>query len=366
MVEFLDLKKLNSQYRDELLLACQSVIDSGRYLMGDFLAAFEEDFARYCGVRHCVGVANGLDALTLTLRAWIEMGVLQPGDEVVVPANTYIASVLAIMHSGLKPVFAEPDTATANISLSGIMSCVTSRTRAILPVHLYGRLVDMQPIVDFAQAEGILILEDSAQAHGASLDGKKSGSWGDASGFSFYPGKNLGALGDGGAVTTNNAELADVIRALGNYGSRQKYHNDFVGQNSRLDEIQAAMLQIKLRHLDEAIKGRRLVAESYRKHIRNEHVILPDAGDEAQHVWHLFVVRTARRAELQSHLASKGVQTLVHYPLPPHRQRALQQFAELSLPVTERLHDEVLSLPISPLLIPDDVSRVVDAVNSFV
>ena len=365
MIDFLSLKAVNHQYRDELLKACADVIDSGWYINGGALKRFESNFANYCGVKFCIGVANGLDALTLTLKAWKLLGRLKDGDEVIVPGNTYIASVLAITESGLTPVLVEPDPATFNIEPEAVRAAVNSRTRVILPVHLYGRIAPMPAIRAIAEEFGLLVLEDSAQAHGAAVQGKRVGGWGDASGFSFYPGKNLGALGDGGAITTNDSELAEVLCALRNYGSHEKYKNIYVGVNSRLDEIQAAMLDVKLKHLDDEVARRRHIAKCYAKGIENSRIALPSHGDEGEHVWHLYVVRTAARDALQAHLASKGVQTLVHYPIPPHKQQAYQHLNGLSLPVTERIHEEVLSLPMDPTMTQEAIEHVIDACNGF-
>ncbi len=365
MIKFLDLQKINHEFRDALLAACADVIDSGWYISGGALASFEQDFARYCGVEHCIGVANGLDALVLTLRAWKELGRLKDGDEVIVPANTYIASVLAITENRLVPVLVEPDESSYNLSPAKVRNAITERTRAILPVHLYGRLADMPEIMAIASQHDLLVLEDSAQAHGASIDGRRAGSWGHASGFSFYPGKNLGALGDAGAITTNDAQLAEVLRALRNYGSHEKYKNLYTGVNSRLDEIQAAMLSVKLKYLDEHVSRRRQIAGAYLDEVKNPFVQLPVWENAEQHVWHLFVVRSSRRSELQEHLTAAGVQTLIHYPIPPHKQDAYREYSRLSLPLTEKLHQEVLSLPMDPTLSADDVSLVIDALNSF-
>ncbi len=366
MIPFLDLKSINTQYRDELVAAATRVIDSGWYIQGTEVIAFEEEFADYCGSKHCIGVANGLDALTLTLRAWKEMGKLKEGDEVIVPANTYIASILAITENRLKPVLVEPDEATFNLCPEKTAAAITPNTKAIVAVHLYGQIAPMPELMQLADEYGLLVLEDAAQAHGASIDGRKAGSWGHAAGFSFYPGKNLGALGDAGAVTTDDEELAKTIRALGNYGSHKKYENLYQGVNSRLDEIQAAMLRVKLRHLDDEIESRRNVAEYYRAHIGNPNIQLPTVGDCESHVWHLFVVRSDQREELQQHFGELGVHTLIHYPIPPHHQAAYKLFSFKSLEVTEKLHCEVLSLPISPVLSRDLMFGVVQAANDFV
>lgn len=365
MIPFLDLKAINAQYRDELISAATRVIDSGWYVQGTEVKAFEQEFAAYCDTKHAIGVANGLDALTLTLRAWKEMGKLKEGDEVIVPANTYIASILAITENRLVPVLVEPDLATYNLCPKNIEAAITKKTRVILPVHLYGQLADMPVIMKTAKRHNLLVLEDSAQAHGASIDGKKAGSWGDASGFSFYPGKNLGALGDAGAVTTSDNELAHTLRALANYGSHKKYENLYQGVNSRLDEIQAAMLRVKLRHIDTDIAARRAVAKVYIESIDNPNIILPNWQNEESHVFHLFVIRTNQRSELQQHLLDDGVQPLIHYPLPPHKQQAYSQWETHSYPTTEMIHDQVLSLPIGPVMIADEIKKVMNAMNNF-
>lgn len=365
MIPFLDLKAINAQYRDELVDACTRVIDSGWYIGGSELKQFEEQFANYCGTKYAIGVANGLDALILTLRAWKELGKLKDGDEVIVPSNTYIASILAISANNLKPVLVEPCIDSFNINPKEIEAAITSRTKAILPVHLYGQLADMPAIIAIAKRHELLVLEDSAQAHGASIDGKKAGSWGDASGFSFYPGKNLGALGDAGAITTSDEELANTLRALHNYGSHEKYKNLFQGVNSRLDEIQAAMLSVKLSHLDDEIAHRRKVANAYLEGIINKEIILPTKESDSAHVWHVFVIRCKQRDELQKYLADNGVQTLIHYPVPPHQQPAYKEWNELSYPIAEKIHAEVLSLPIGPTMTMEDVDTVIQLCNEF-
>ena len=364
-VPFLDLAEANAAHADELKAAAARVIDSGRYVMGDELEAFESEFAAWCGVRHAIGVGNGLDALTLILRAYIELGALDEGDEVIVPANTFIASFLAISANRLVPVPVEPDERTFNLDPSRIEAAIGPRTRAIMAVHLYGRLADMPAIAAIALRHNLLLIEDAAQAHGAVLDGRKAGSFGDAAGFSFYPGKNLGALGDAGAVVTDDDVLASTVLALRNYGSTEKYRHAQEGVNSRLDEMQAAMLRVKMRHLDAANAARRRIAARYRAAIAHPAIHLPEAGDEDAHVWHLFVVRTPTRDALREHLSTQGVGTLVHYPIPPHRQAAYRSMRHLALPLTERLHAEVLSLPMAPYLDDERVDRVVDACLRF-
>ena len=369
MIPFLDLKNINQQYREELITACTRVIDSGWYISGKELESFEKNFAEYCGTQFAIGVANGLDALILTLRAWKELGKLQDGDEVIVPSNTYIASILAITANNLTPVLVEPDINTYNIDPAKIQQAITAKTRVILPVHLYGQLAEMPEIMQIAKQHNLLVLEDSAQSHGAQIQGKKAGNWGDAAGFSFYPGKNLGALGDAGAITTNDAELAQTLKALRNYGSHEKYKNLFVGVNSRLDEIQAAMLDVKLKHLDAEVKHRRIIANMYLEGIKNPELSLPltdtDASQYDQHVWHLFVVRSRNREALQQYLAENGVQTLIHYPVPPHKQQAYKEWNNLSYPISEKIHNEVMSLPMGPTLSLDDVKKVIQLCNSF-
>ncbi|EKM0742191.1 DegT/DnrJ/EryC1/StrS family aminotransferase [Escherichia coli] len=368
MIEFLNLKKINNQYKDELKEACAKVIDSGWYVLGEYLEEFEKDYSKWCGVKHTIGVANGLDALSLVLRAWKEMGMLKDGDEIIVPANTYIASILAITANRLVPVLTEPDLITYNLSPKNIEKNITKKTRAILPVHLYGNISPMDDIMALASKYKLLVLEDSAQAHGASINGRKAGAWGNASGFSFYPGKNLGALGDAGAVTTNDDELAYVVKALRNYGSHTKYKNLYEGVNSRLDEIQAAMLSVKLKYIDKEVEKRRIIARSYLKNIKNILITLPTVLDDERHAWHLFVVRTCQRERFQAYLSTNGIQTLIHYPTPPHLQEAYKNkrvTSGFSLPITEMIHNEVVSLPMDPTMSDKDIEHVISTVNRF-
>lgn len=365
MIEFLNLKKINARYKSEFLKAVERVIDSGWYISGAELANFESKFASYCGVKYCVGVANGLDALTLVLKAWKIMGLVKEGDEVIVPANTYIASVLAISETGLKPVLVEPDEKTFNITLESIKENYTERTKVILPVHLYGKISPMEDIMSFASENNLLVLEDSAQSHGASIGGKKAGSWGDASGFSFYPGKNLGALGDAGAITTNNSELAEILRSLRNYGSKEKYKNEYIGVNSRLDEIQAAFLSVKLKYLDDDTNARRKIANEYLSRIKNAGIELPEIESQELHVWHLFVIRCNDRSSLQKYLSDNEIQTLIHYPTPPHKQEAYKYLNNLHLPVTERIHKEVISIPLDPTMTIEQIDRVIAIINGW-
>ena len=368
-ISFLDLKNINQQYRNELIEACSRVVDSGWYIGGKELESFESNFAEYCGTQFAIGVANGLDALILTLRAWKELGKLKDGDEVIVPSNTYIASILAITANNLTPVLVEPNISTYNIDPIKIKEAITAKTKVILPVHLYGQLAEMPEIMQIAKQHNLLVLEDSAQSHGAQIQGKKAGNWGDASGFSFYPGKNLGALGDAGAVTTNDAELATMLKALRNYGSHEKYKNLVPGVNSRLDEIQAAMLDVKLKYLDQETQHRRFIANLYLDGIKNPLIRLPlkevNAETYEQHVWHLFVIRTEHREALQKYLLEHGVQTLIHYPIPPHKQQAYKEWNNLSYPISEQIHDEVLSLPMGPILSAVDAERIIALCNQF-
>ena len=365
MIPFLDLKKINNQYDIELKEACSRVIDSGWYIMGNELHCFEKEFASYCGAKHCIGVANGLDALILTLRAWKTLGKIKDGDEVIVPANTYIASILAISENNLTPVLVEPDINTFNLTADSIEHAITDKTKVILPVHLYGQISLMKDIMLLAKQYNLLVLEDCAQSHGAMIDGRKAGTWGDAGAFSFYPGKNLGALGDAGAVTTDDDELLDVLSALRNYGSHEKYNNKYQGVNSRLDEIQAAMLRVKLRHLEREIQNRQHVAQKYLQGIKNPLVVLPNVATSEGHVWHLFVVQCENRDALQKHLQKQGIQSLIHYPVPPHKQQAYKQWNELHFPITEKMHQQVLSLPLDSTMNDLDIFAVIDAVNRY-
>lgn len=363
MIKFLDLKKINDSFEPHLSNAVGRVLDSGWYLLGKELAAFEHEYAEYIGVRHCIGVANGLDALRLILKAYKEMGVMQDDDEVIVPANTYIASILAITDNRLKPTFVEPDIKTYNIDPSLIEAKITERTRAIMLVHLYGRNAMCPEIERLVKKYDLRLIEDNAQAHGCYCDGKRTGSLGHAAGNSFYPGKNLGALGDGGAVTTDDDELAAVVRALANYGSASKYVNDYQGLNSRLDEIQAAVLRVKLARLDEDNHKRMDAAGYYMEHIKHPDIVLPYTSEG--HVWHLFVIRCKARDRLQAYLSEKGVETLIHYPIPPHKQKAYSDFNDISLPVTEEIHHQVLSLPLSPIIKTDEKRSLVQAINNY-
>jgi len=366
MIPFLDLKDINNQYRDQLLEASMRVIDSGWYIRGNEVSEFEKEFSDYCGTKYCIGVANGLDALILIIRGYIELGIFQEDDEIIVPSNTYIASILAVSYNRLKPVLVEPDIRTYLIDPFKIEEKITSKTKAIMPVHLYGQTADMEKINNIANKYNLKVIEDSAQAHGAVYNGRKTGNLGDASGFSFYPGKNLGALGDAGAVTTNDNNLAECVKALANYGSHKKYENKYKGVNSRLDEMQAALLRVKLKYLDDENKKRRQIAKFYCENIINKNIFLPEVFfEEENHVWHLFVVRSSDRDKLQTHLFENGIHTMIHYPIPPHKQEAYKDWINISYPVSERIHGEVLSLPMSPTLKDYQIERVVEAVNGL-
>ena len=365
MIPFLDLKEINLQYTEELKESANRVIESGWYIRGREVERFEDDFAVYCGAEHAIGVANGLDALTIVLRAWKELGKLKDNDEVLVQANTYIASVLAITENNLIPVFVEPDKDSLNLSSENIRSAISDKTKAILPVHLYGRISPMEAIMKIANEYDLLVLEDCAQSHGASLNGKRCGSWGNAAGFSFYPGKNLGALGDGGIITTNEKDLADTVRALSNYGSNKKYENLYKGINSRLDELQAALLSVKLKYLNYEIAKRRAIATEYLSKISNQYIQLPTYSNFEETVWHLFVIRTKYRKALIEYCDSKGVQTLIHYPIPPHKQKAYEEYNNISLPLTETIHDEVLSIPLDPTMSGESLAYIIEVINSF-
>jgi dTDP-4-amino-4,6-dideoxygalactose transaminase len=371
MIPFLDLKNINAQYADELKQAASRVIDSGWYLMGEELKHFESELADFVGAKHAIGVANGLDALRLILRAYIEMGTMKPGDEIIVPANTYIATILAITDNDLVPVLVEPSLISYNIDAVEIEKHLTPKTKAIMVVHLYGQVAWSDHLSELSRKYNLKVIEDNAQAIGASWNGKRTGNLGDAAGFSFYPGKNLGALGDSGAVTTNDRELAELVRTLGNYGSRVKYQNDFQGLNSRLDEIQAAFLRVKLAHIDDENQRRNAIAHTYKSQINNPLIHLPEVLEvpnpkgALSHVWHLFVIRTVKRDDLQRYLQDNGIQTVIHYPIPPHRQKAYLSLSGLHLPITEKIHREVLSLPISPVMTDDQVNKVIEAVNNF-
>lgn len=366
MIKFLDLQKVNLLHQQEIETRLLKTFRSGWYLLGEEVRQFEKHLSDYIGAKHAIGVANGLDALRLIFKAYIELGIMQAGDEVIVPANTYIASLLAITDNNLVPVLVEPELSTYNIDVNRIEEKISSKTKAIMIVHLYGQVAFSGELKAFAERHNLKIIEDNAQAIGAQYNGSKTGNLGDAAGFSFYPGKNLGALGDAGAVTTNDDTLAHTIRTLANYGSEEKYVNKYQGLNSRLDEIQAAVLDSKLNYLDAENTRRREVAEYYIANITNPLIILPEMpADKHNHVWHLFVIRTKDRNRLQKHLSDNGIQTLIHYPIPPHKQQAYPELNGLSLPITEQIHNEVLSLPISPVLTDEEINTVVSAINSY-
>lgn len=365
MIKFLDLQKINAQYAAELKQAASQVIDSGWYLQGEQNKQFETLLARFIGSQFVIPVANGLDALRLILRAYLEMGIMQEGDEVIVPANTYIATILAITDNRLKPVLVEPDIHFYNLDITKIEQAVTPRTKAILLVHLYGRVCWSEQLEQVAQKYNLRIVEDNAQAIGAQWHGKRTGNLGNAAGFSFYPGKNLGALGDSGAVTTSDPELARVIRALANYGSEKKYVNTFQGLNSRMDEIQAAFLTIKIRYTDAENTIRRAIADYYLQHIANPLITLPEPSGDEKHVWHIFAVRAPERDRLQEYLTEQGIQTLIHYPIPPHKQHCYAEWNHLNFPITEKIHREILSLPISPVMCEEEIRKVVEIINQF-
>ena len=372
MIHFNNLQEINAQYAAELKKVAASVIDSGQYIKGEQVNRFQEELAAYVGSKYAIGTASGLDALRLILKAYIESGEMNVGDEIIVPANTFIASILAISENRLTPVLVEPDIGTYNLDISTIEKHITDKTRAIMVVHLYGRVCWDEQLEKIAKESNLKIIEDNAQAMGAKWRGKYTGALGDAAGFSFYPAKNLGALGDGGAVTTNDINLAQTIQAIGNYGSREKYYHAHQGLNSRLDEIQAAFLRVKLRYLERDNQVRRNIAKMYCNLINNPGFIVPvkdpgyfDSQSAEEHVWHLFVVRSRLRDQLQKHLADKGIQSLVHYPVPPHKQQAFRHWNRKTFTLTELIHKEVLSLPIYPAMTQNDVQYVCDVMNQF-
>lgn len=365
MIKFLDLYSINQRHRKQIDLAIESVLDSGHYLLGETLRSFEKNFAEYLGVKEVIGVANGLDALNLILGGYKTLGVLRDGDEVIVPANTFIATILAITANRLTPVLVEPDILDYNLDPKLIAKKISSKTKAILPVHLYGQVARMSELWELAQKHDLKIIEDAAQAHGCSYKKRKAGSLGDAAAFSFYPGKNLGCMGDGGCVSTNDEKLAQTVRILANYGSSEKYVNIYKGINSRLDDLQAGILDVKLKYLDQDNDIRRSVAHRYLQEIINPQIILPKVHDFEAHNFYVFVVRCKRRKELQKHLEDRGIESLIHYPIPPHKQRAYAEWNSQSFPITEKIHQEVLSIPIHPILSEREITEVVAALNSF-
>jgi len=366
MIKFLDVQKINIRFEAEFMNAFSNFLNAGQCILGDKLIKFEREFADYCGTKYCVGVASGLDAIELILKGYIEIEKLKKGDEIIVPGNTYIATILAIVNAGLIPVFVEPNTGEFNVSSRNIEESITSKVKMILAVHLYGELADMATIDSIAKKYNLLVIEDAAQAHGAiSSENKKAGNLSNAGAFSFYPSKNLGALGDGGAITTNDVELFDVVCKLRNYGASVKYRNDIKGTNSRLDELQAIFLSIKLNKLDNDNDNRRTIASYYLEHINNKKIELPRWDFSNNHVFHVFVIRSKNRDELQEYLLKNNIQTVIHYPIPPHKQKALQEYSNLSLPVTDNIHKEVLSLPISPIQSITDTKKIVSVLNQF-
>lgn len=378
MIKFLDLHKLNQSFEADFQLRMKQFLDKGWYILGEEVKAFENNFAAYCGTKYCIGVGNGLDALVLIFKAYIQLGKLKKGDEVIVPANTYIASILAILQADLVPVLVEPKLETYNLDTDLIEGNISSKTKAILAVHLYGQLADMNAINRIAKAHNLLVIEDTAQAHGATVSaindefvGKKAGNLANAAGFSFYPGKNLGALGDAGAITTNDEELAEVLFSMRNYGSKVKYHNEMVGVNSRLDELQASFLNVKLPYLDEENTARRTIAKRYLTEIENDKIILPSESlrgteQSKNHVFHLFVIRTENRKQFANYLKENGIETMIHYPIAPHHQEALKTMQSMCFPITEKIHKEVLSIPLNSGLTHDEVDRIIKVINGFV
>ena len=363
MIKFLDLAKINNRFRDEIDARIASVLDRGWYLLGGENETFTANFAKYVGTKYCLGVANGLDALTLMIKAYD----FKPGDEIIVPANTYIATILSISENGLTPVLVEPDIKTLNIDPEKIEEKITERTRAIMVVHLYGRAVEMKKVWELAKKYNLKVFEDCAQAHGAIYDGRRVGNLSDVAAFSFYPGKNLGAFGDAGAITTNDENIYNKVKTLANYGSDKKYHFLCRGRNSRLDEIHAAILDVKLPHLDADNERRREIANYYLKHITNPKIILPDMNgiDEKSNVWHVFPVRTENRDEFQQYLTDNEIQTIIHYPVAPHKQPAYTEWNDRSYPITEEIHKTIISLPISPVMTDEEVQTVVEVVNAY-
>ncbi len=366
MISFLDLHKINLRFENEFKSKFTDFLDSGYYILGSNVDLFEKEYASYCGTKYCIGVGNGLDALRLIIEGYKALGKLKENDEVLVASNTYIATILAIKQAGLNPVLIESEEDTFNFDLSDLSKSITSKTKAIMPVHLYGQLSPMNEINAIAKKNNLLVIEDAAQSHGAfSEDGEIAGNLGDAAGFSFYPTKNLGALGDAGAITTNNEELATIIKKLRNYGSSSKYVNQYVGFNSRLDDIQAAFLRVKLPYLNSDNKRRQEIASQYISEIKNSKIKLPELNDVNSHVFHLFVIQVSNRDEFIAYLKQNEIGFLIHYPIPPHQQEALNEFSKLSFPVTEKIHREVISIPISPILNNDEVKRIIEVLNSF-
>jgi len=367
MTPFLNLKSLNQKHKTEIMQAIDRVVNSGWYILGQEVERFESEFASYCASKYCIGVASGLDALILILEGYKKLGILQDGDEIIVPSNTYIATILAISKANLKPILVEPNINSYNINPDLIAEKITNKTKAIMVVHLYGRSAEMTKINKIAKQHNLKVIEDGAQAHGAMYNDQKTGNLGDAAAFSFYPGKNLGALGDAGAITTSDEDLAKTVKILRNYGSEKKYHNLYQGFNSRLDEMQAAILGVKLKYINEENQSRREVAKKYDELITNPSITKPHypISDTKSHVWHLYTIRCQKRDELQSYLQNNEVQTVIHYPIPPHKQKAYEELKNISLPITEKIHNEILSLPIYPKMPPENYIKISNLINNF-
>lgn len=366
MIPYLDLKKINAPYEVQILEKTKQILESGRYLMGTELETFETSFAQYCGVNHAIGVGNGLDALHLILKGYLQLGTLQKGDQILVPANTYIASILAIINCGLKPKLVDTNLTNYNLDIFAVQNAIEPGvTKGILMVHLYGQITDGFAIRQLVDDFNLLLIEDAAQAHGAIENHKRAGSIGHAAGFSFYPGKNLGALGDGGAVTTNDTDLANCIRALRNYGSEMKYHHMYKGINSRLDECQAAILNLKLKDLDFDNDKRQSIAKRYLNEITNKKIELPFWDETESHVFHVFVVRVQDRLHFQEYLLKHQIQTLIHYPIAPHLQPSMEEFKHLNLPISEQIHKQVVSLPCNQVLTFEEVSYIIQRINEY-
>lgn len=365
MIKFLDLHKINQRFRDEFQSSFSKSLDDSHFILGNNVTKFESEFAAYCGTKHCIGTANGLDALTLILKGYIHLGKLSKGDKVIVPANTFIATILSVLHAELEPVLVEPNPDTYNLSVDAVKDNIDESVKAIIMVHLYGQLADVQDFKGLSEEHDLLLIEDAAQAHGASCNNGKSGNVSDAAAFSFYPSKNLGALGDGGAITTNDSELFKVLRLLRNYGSDEKYKNEIIGFNSRLDDIQAAFLSVKLKSLDEDNQRRRLIAKAYLERVKNPKLKLPAYDGSNNHVFYAFVVEIDDRASFIQFLNQHNIEYLIHYPIPPHKQEALFMFSNLNLPLTEKIHKRIISLPISPVMTNEDVQTVIDVLNTY-
>ncbi len=363
MIEYLNLKEITNRHSEEISTAIQRVVDSGWFILGNEVRAFENEYAQYIGTNYCVGCGNGSDAIALIVQGYFELGKLKPGDEVLVPANTYIGTILPLTSLGLKVKLIEPTINTLQIDDELIEAQITDKTKAVVIVHLYGKCAFTERIAHLCKQHHLLLIEDNAQAHGCFFDTKRTGSLGDAAAHSFYPGKNLGALGDGGAVTTNDAELEKMIRTIANYGSSQKYVFDVKGRNSRLDELQAAVLDVKLRYLDEANDRRRQLAEQYIACIHNTHLRIPNSPSDC--IYHIFPVFSTRRDDLRKYLSACEIETLIHYPVPPHKQSCYARLSHLSLPITEQIHREELSLPLHPALTDEETNHIIDAANAF-